>query len=571
MKISSALLAVCGLIILGPVVAAEDLAAAVQKIASARVSSAAIPGLIVVTVNGQEQKIQGFGLVTNSTDSKSQPHLPDANTVFEIGSVSKTFTALLLADMQVRGQLKLDDAVAALLPAYTIPQYQGRAITLLDLATQTSGLPRLPANLLPRQADNPYADYSKNNLRDFLRSYQLTRAPGAKYEYSNLGFGLLGQALSARAGKSYAELVQERITKPLGMADTGIALTANMQRNLATGHDAQGQAVANWDMPTLAGAGALRSSAQDMLRYLQAHMHGANVKEPAGLQLVQQPQRTTGMPGLQIGLAWHVQNARGQTVVWHNGMTGGYASFIGFTADGQRGVVVLANASVNVDDIGMAALLPAAPAAEVSNTASTAATVTTEKLSAKQLAEYSGRYQLAPGAILNISAGPDGLLAQLSGQPQAPVFPRKKDEFFYKVVEASLQFERDANGKIQSVTLHQNGHASPAPRIGDAAPEAALNATKRTEINLPAEQLKQYTGSYTLAPGFKLIISEQAGQLYAQATGQGSNAIFAEAKDKFFLKVVDAQLSFQRQADGKISGLVLHQNGRNMPGPRDAD
>ncbi|MFZ6734992.1 serine hydrolase [Undibacterium sp. Ji42W] len=571
MKLSSALLAVGGLIILGPVAAAEDFAAAVQKIASARVSNAAIPGLVVVTVNGQEQKIQGFGLVTKSTDGKNQPqslpHLPDANTVFEIGSVSKTFTALLLADMQVRGQLKLDDAVAALLPSYTIPQYQGRAITLLDLATQTSALPRLPANLMPKQADNPYADYAENNLRDFLRSYQLTRAPGAKYEYSNLGFGLLGQALSARAGKSYAELVQERITRPLGMADTGIALTATMQKNLATGHDAQGKIVANWDMPTLAGAGALRSSAQDMLRYLQAHMHGANVKVPAGLQLVQQPQRATGMPGLQIALAWHVQSARGQTVVWHNGMTGGYASFIGFTADGQRGVVVLANASVNVDDIGMAALLPAAPAAPAAEASNSASTPTTEKLSATQLAEYSGRYQLAPGAILNISAGPDGLLAQMTGQPQAPVFPRKKDEFFYRVVEASLQFERDATGKIQSLTLHQNGHASPAPRIGDAAPEAA----KRTEIQIPAEQLKQYTGSYTLAHGFKLVISEQAGQLYAQATGQGSNAIFAETKDKFFLKVVDAQLSFQRQADGKISGLVLHQNGRNMPGPRDAD
>ncbi|MBI1773170.1 MAG: serine hydrolase [Burkholderiales bacterium] len=557
MKISLALLAVCGIVMCGPVLAAEDFATSVQKVASSRVNSGAIPGLVVATINGREQKIQGFGLVSNG---KSQPHQPDANTVFEIGSVSKTFTALLLADMQVRGLVKLDDAVATLLPTYTIPQYQGRAITLLDLATQTSALPRLPANLMPKQADNPYADYTENNLRDFLRSYQLTRAPGAKYEYSNLGFGLLGQALSTHAGKSYAELVQERIARPLGMADTGITLTTSMQSNLATGHDAQGKSVANWDMPTLAGAGALRSSTQDMLRYLQSHMRSKDVKVPAGLQLVQQPQRPTGMPGLQIGLAWHVQSARGQTVVWHNGMTGGYASFIGFTADGQRGVVVLANASVSVDDIGMTALLPAAPPADASNT-------TSDKLSAKQLAEYTGRYQLAPGAILNISAGQDGLLAQLTGQPQAAVFPRKKDEFFYKVVDASLQFERDANDKVLSLTLHQNGHASPAPRIGDAAPEAA----KRTEIQLPAEQLKQYAGSYTLAPGFKLIISEKAGQLYAQATGQGSNPLFAEAKDKFFLKVVEAQLSFLRQADGKISGLVLHQNGRDMPGPRDAD
>ncbi|MBC3910524.1 serine hydrolase [Undibacterium umbellatum] len=563
MKISSALLAVCSLLILEPVAAAEDYTATVQKVATARVSNAAIPGLVVVTVNGQEQKIQGFGLVTNGaggTSGKAQPHLPDASTVFEIGSVSKTFTALLLADMQMRGELKLDDAVASLLPAYSIPHYQGRAITLLDLATQTSALPRLPANLMPKRPDNPYADYTESNLRDFLHRYQLTRTPGAKYEYSNLGFGLLSQALSARAGKSYAELVQERIAKPLGMADTGIALTASMQANLATGHDAQGKTVANWDMPTLAGAGALRSSAQDMLRYLQAHMHSANVKVPAGLQLVQQAQRPTGTPGLQIGLAWHVQSVRGQTVVLHNGMTGGYASFIGFTADGQRGVVVLANAAVNVDDIGMAALLPAMPAADTSN-------VNEKKLSAQQLQEYTGRYQLAPGAILSISAGPDGLLAQLSGQERAAIFPRKKDEFFYKIVEASLQFERDASGKIQSLTLHQNGHASPAHRIGELATEAA----KRAEITLPAEQLKQYVGSYTLAPGFKLIISEQSGQLYAQATGQGSNPIYAEAADKFFLKDVDAQLSFQRQANGKISGLVLHQSGRNMPGPRDGD
>ncbi|MFZ6759352.1 serine hydrolase [Undibacterium sp. Ji50W] len=557
MKISSVVLAICSIAMVGPVLAAGDVASSVQKIASARVSSGAVPGMVVATITGQEQKLQGFGLVSNG---KSQPHQPDASTVFEIGSVSKTFTALLLADMQVHAQVKLDDAVAALLPDYSIPQYQGRVITLLDLATQTSALPRLPANMAPRQPDNPYADYTENNLREFLRSYQLTRAPGAKYEYSNLGFGLLGQALSARAGKSYAELVQERIAKPLGMTDTGIALTATMQNNLATGHDAVGKPVANWDMPTLAGAGGLRSNAQDMLRYLHAHMHSADVKLPAGLQLVQQPLRPTGSPGLQIALAWHVQSVRGQTVIWHNGMTGGYASFIGFTADGQRGVVVLANASVSVDDIGMTALLPATPATDASKAGEI-------RLTAKEMTEYTGRYQLAPGAILNISAGPDGLLAQISGQPQAPVFWRKKDEFFYKVVEASLQFERDASGKIQSLTLLQNGHASPAARIGDAGPEPA----KRTEIAIPAEQLKQYAGSYTLAPGFKLIITEQAGQLYAQATGQGRNPVFAQAPDEFFYKVVDAQLSFQRQADGKIKGLVLHQNGQDMPGPRDGD
>ncbi|MFZ6745320.1 serine hydrolase [Undibacterium sp. JH2W] len=546
--------------LLQPVLAADEMAARVDKIAQARVSSGAIPGLVLARISGQEQTVQGYGLVSNG---KAAAHQPDASTVFEIGSVSKTFTALLLADMQVRGQLKLDDTVASLLPGYEIPQYQGRAISLLDLATQTSGLPRLPANLMPRQVDNPYADYTENNLRDFLRSYQLTRAPGSKYEYSNLGFGLLGHALSVRAGKSYSELLQERITTPLGMPDTGISLTAAMQARLATGHDGHGKPVANWDFTTLAGAGAVRSNAQDMLRYVRAHMQGATLNTPAGLQLVQQPQRPTGMPGLQIGLAWHVQAVRGQTLVWHNGMTGGYASFVGFTADGQRGVVVLANASVNVDDIGMAALLPAAPETEVSQAGQTSEA----RLSAQAMAEYVGHYQLAPGVSLNISAGPEGLLAQVTGQSQAPVFQRKKDEFFYKVVEASLHFERDAQGKIQSLSLHQDGRVMPAPRMSTTVPESV----QRVAIQLPAEQLQAYTGSYTLAPGFKLQVTAEAGQLYVQATAQGRNPVFAQARDEFFYKGLDAQLSFQRQPDGKITGLVLHQNGRDLRGPRDAD
>ncbi|WP_423015082.1 serine hydrolase [Undibacterium sp. Di27W] len=546
--------------LLQPVLAADEVAARVDKIAQARVSSGAIPGLVLARITGQEQTVQGYGLVSNG---KTAAHLPDASTVFEIGSVSKTFTALLLADMQVRGQLKLDDTVASLLPGYEIPQYQGRAISLLDLATQTSGLPRLPANLMPRQVDNPYADYSENNLRDFLRSYQLTRAPGSKYEYSNLGFGLLGHALSVRAGKLYSELLQERITTPLGMPDTGISLTTAMQARLATSHDGKGKSVANWDFTTLVGAGAVRSNAQDMLRYVRAHMQGATLSTPAGLQLVQQPQRPTGMPGLQIGLAWHVQAVRGQTLVWHNGMTGGYASFVGFSADGQRGVVVLANASVNVDDIGMTALLPAAPETEVSQ----AGQASEARLSAQAMLEYVGRYQLAPGVSLNISAGPEGLLAQVTGQSQAPVFQRRKDEFFYKIVDASLHFERDAQGKIQSLSLHQDGRVMPAPRMSATVPEPV----QRVAIQMPAEQLQAYTGSYTLAPGFKLQVTVEAGQLYVQATAQGRNPVFAQARDEFFYKGLDAQLSFQRQPDGKVKGVILHQSGRDLPGPRDAD
>ena len=552
MKLRFMLIHVLSLALFSKYACADELSDNLQRRASERVSSGAIPGLVVASIIGKEQQVQAYGVI-----SKTQARKPDAQTVYEIGSVSKTFTASLLADMVANGKLKLDDSLASVLPGYSIPQYQGRTISLLDLATQTSSLPRLPGNIAPQKMDNPYADYTQANLRDFLASYQLTRAPGSQYEYSNLGYGVLGQALAARAGKTYAALVSERISTPLGMQNTGIELTPAMRTQLAPGHDVNGKQVANWDMPVLAGAGALRSNAHDMLLYLQAHMQAAANKEipaPAGLRLMQQPQHATTIPGTQIGLAWHLQTLRGQKIVWHNGMTGGYATFIGFTADGSRGVVVLANACVSVDDIGMSGLL--APAqVEASKEM---------PISAKDMAEFTGRYQLAPGAILSISAGQDSLQAQITGQPKAPVFMRKKDEFFYKVVDANLHFGRDANGRINALSLHQDGRVMPAPRIGDILPEAA-----RVEVSLPADVLKQYAGNYALAPNFKVTITEEAGQLYAQASQQPRFPVYASARDEFFYKVVDAQLSFQRNAAGVVTGLVLHQNGQNLPAPRE--
>ncbi|MCH8619541.1 serine hydrolase [Undibacterium sp. TS12] len=538
-----------------PAAQADEIAANLQKTASQRASSGAVPGLVVATIVGKDQQVQGYGVL-----SKKMPQKPDAKTVYEIGSVSKTFTATLLADMVAQGKLKLDDSVASLLPDYSIPQYQGKSISLLDLATQTSGLPRMPGNFAPKQYDNPYADYTVANLKDFMQGYKMTRAPGSQYEYSNLGFGLLGQALATRAGMSYADLVKARITGPLGMPDTGIALTPAMQTQLAPGHDSYGGPTANWDIPTLAGAGALRSNAQDMLRYLQAHMQAAaNTAAadaiPKGLRLTQQAHRTGGIAGTQIGLAWHMQVVRGQHVIFHSGMTGGYASFIGFTADGSRGVVVLANAAVTVDDVGFNGLVP--PSAPV--------TEKEVRIAASDMSDYTGRYQLAPGAILQITAGKENLLAHITGQPQAPVFMRKKDEFFYKAVEASLHFERDANGRIKGLSLHQDGRVMPAPRIGDALPEPAA----RAEISLPADALKQYAGSYALAPSFKISITEDGGQLFAQASNQPRLPVFASARDEFFYKAVDAQLSFKRNAAGAVTGLVLHQNGRDIPGPRE--
>jgi CubicO group peptidase (beta-lactamase class C family) len=524
----------------------------VQQRVTAQVTAGVYPSLVIGMVRGDRKQVVALGSIAD--DRKREP---DADTVYEIGSVTKTFTALLLADAVERGDATLEQPVQKLLPGYTIPKSGERAITLLDLATQSSGLPRLPDNLLPKNPANPYADYTVDELKQFLAHYQLPRAPGERYEYSNLGFGLLGQALAAREGAHYADLLRSRITTPLAMNDTAIVLSPRMAGRFAAGHDAAGKPASAWDLGALEGAGAVRSTVHDLLSYVQAHMHPPSGSLSKALTVVTQPRRPTDRENAKIGLAWQVETRQGQTIVWHNGMTGGYSAFVGFTADGDRGVVVLTNITRDVAEIGFAALLP-----ESMKQTTTPSFPKEKALTPKELAEYAGRYRLAPRIDLVVRASESGLLVQLTGQGEAPVFASATDEFFYKVVDAQLSFRRDAAGKVNAVTLHQNGHDVPAPRVEG---EPTAPATPK-EITLDAAALEAYVGLYPLAPGFALQVTTERGQLFVQATAQPRSPVFASAPDQFFYKVVDAQLTFQRAADGSVQSVVLHQNGQEVKG-----
>jgi serine-type D-Ala-D-Ala carboxypeptidase/endopeptidase len=286
----------------------------------------------------------------------------DAHTLFEIGSVTKAFTGILLAEMVERGVVRFDTPVAALLPPGTpVPERAGRQITLLDLATQSSGLPRLPDNLRPATMANPYADYSVAQLYEFLAGYELPRDIGALYEYSNLGMGLLGLALGLRADASYEALVRARILEPLGMESTAIVLDAEARQRLAPGHNALGQVVPNWDLPTLAGAGALRSSVDDMLAFVAANLDPPDSPLGRAMRASHEARVATANPNLRVGLAWHLLTVNGHTFIWHNGGTGGYRSFIGFDPVRNVGVVVLSNGLRSMDEVGLHLLDPTVP------------------------------------------------------------------------------------------------------------------------------------------------------------------------------------------------------------------
>ncbi|MGH7445334.1 MAG: serine hydrolase domain-containing protein, partial [Longimicrobiales bacterium] len=247
----------------------------------------------------------GAQLVAAGERSGPGSAAPDGETVFEIGSVAKVFTTTLLAHMVASGEVALDDPIAKYLPATVrAPSRNGIDITLLDLATATSGLPRMPGNLAPADANDPYADYDADDLYAFLSSYELPRDPGAIYEYSNLGMGLLGHLLALRAGVAYEDLVIQRILEPLGMNDTRITPTPSMRARTATGHSAELEPTPGWTFGVLAGAGGWRSTANDMLRFLHAVR-----TPPAGvlgeaMRMAIVPQRPVS-ERMKIGLGWH--------------------------------------------------------------------------------------------------------------------------------------------------------------------------------------------------------------------------------------------------------------------------
>jgi CubicO group peptidase (beta-lactamase class C family) len=432
----------------------------IRAILRDRVEAHRSSGMVVGVIDADgSRRVIGYGPTAGGTGTL------DGRSVFEIGSVSKVFTASILSDMIARGDVHLDDPVATFLPgSVKVPSRDGKEITLLDLTTQSSGLPRMPGNFAPKDQDNPYADYTVRNLYDFLSTYTLPRDPGAQYEYSNLGVGLLGHALALRAGTSYEQLMTSRIADRLQMGDTRITLTAGMRARLAPGHDDQGQPAANWDLPTFAGAGAIRSTVNDMLRFAAANLDSTSLPLGAELAATHRSLRPTTIPGTTIGMNWHITTRDGLAITWHNGQTGGYHSFLGLDLAGHRAVVILENSSNNIDDIGFHLLIPSLPLAP----APAPVTPHTEiALDTTAFDAYVGQYSFGPGVTLTISRDGAHFYVQLTGQPRLPMFAESPTKFFLKVVDAQLTFVKDGDGRTIAVVLHQNNVDQRAPKIPD--------------------------------------------------------------------------------------------------------
>jgi CubicO group peptidase (beta-lactamase class C family) len=303
--------------------------------------------------------IDESGASTVAYGSSGVPNIVlDAHTVFEIGSITKVFTALMLTDMAARGDVALDDPLEKYLPPSVRLHERGRPITLLDLANYNAGLPPLPGNL-PRnwwESPNPFADYTVDKLCEFVSGYTPEYAPGARFEYSSFGFGLLGLALARRAGKSYEQLLLERVSRPLGLAHTRIELSADMRRHLAQPHDLNLKPTPLWDFGALEGAGAARASVEDVTAFLKACM--GLVRSPLRRPIARllETRRPTNVSGTDAGLGWFISSNGKEEIAWKSGLTGGCNTFVGFSTRRRRGALVLSNFVWQPLDVGTTAM-----------------------------------------------------------------------------------------------------------------------------------------------------------------------------------------------------------------------
>jgi D-alanyl-D-alanine-carboxypeptidase/D-alanyl-D-alanine-endopeptidase len=308
-------------------------------------------------------------------------------------------------------------------------------------------------NFQPADLANPYADYTVQQMYDFLNGYQLTRDPGQEFEYSNLGVGLLGHILVRIVGQSYETMERERVWQPLGMTHTAITFTPWMKEHLALGHSEDGAVTPNWDIRTLAGAGAIRSTAIDMLKFASANLHPERGPLEKAMAFAHQRRAAAGAMG--IGLNWLTLPTSGDTIVWHNGGTGGYRTYIGLDLSAGTAVVVLTNSGgAGSDDIGLHLLNPATPLVPAPTPPKARTAI---ELPASTLSRYVGVYQLAPTFALTVSLNGGALTVQATGQGALRLWPETTTDFFLKEVDAQLAFVVDAQGETTALILHQNG------------------------------------------------------------------------------------------------------------------
>ena len=467
-------------------------------------------------------------------------------SVFEIGSINKTFTGVLLAEAVARGEAALDDPVQRFMPAgVPMPSRSGREITLLDLTTHTSGLPRLPDNHTAEDMQNPYADYTVEEMYEFLSNHELQRDPGAEFEYSNIGVGVLGHALARAAGMPYVDLVRERVTGPLGMDMTGYPLDGVIAEWMTQGHEG-GHVVPYWfATESIQGAGGLRSNIEDMLIYLKANLGPPESDIERAMRVAHEPRRNDG--DAQFGLGWGVRDTPRGRVLAHGGGTGGFSTYIVFNPDLGIGAVRLTNTTGFGDDLMSDFVVRGAPLA-----------IPEVEVGRETLASYVGEYSLGQNRLWVRLEDEGWLTMQIPGNVRFRMHAESDSAFFVKRAPYRLWFSKTDDGIDLSTEFV--GTPRQGRWLTRDTPEPRVAAGNRDGDRLTADVIARYEGTYAVTVGdvtrsFEIFGRDE--QLWVEVEGQSAQALAHVEGHEFALLARDDYRVIFEVAEGRAVSATL--------------
>jgi CubicO group peptidase (beta-lactamase class C family) len=508
-----------------------------RRLFAAGAANGAYCSVAVGLIQGKEQETWFFGNSANAP-------LPDAGSAFEIGATTDVFTGILLAQAALEGKVRLNEPLRGLLAAdLPLADSAIAGSAVVTLATQQSGLPALPANLFPADAEDPYAGYREADLLAFLANYRKT-TPTRGISYSTLNGGLLGMLLARVYQSDFPTLLTNKVLVPLGMTHSGF----DDPQNLLAGH-AFSQDAAHWHYGVLAGAAGLRSTLSDLMTFVRVNLQPETSTLRGALLLARQP-RAEGPSG-GVGLGWNVHELPGGDqptwpVVWRASETGGFSTFIGFRTDRQQGLVLLANTTAELAPTGLGwlsdELPPPTPAA---------AYVADASLPAR----YTGLYRLLNGTDLTVRSAGTALTAQVRGQPAWRLMAVTEDVYATNGGAAVITFVRNID-EISGLVLRTNGQYVSAQRLSERAPRLSRNA-----VAVDAGKLAEYAGDYALDDNILVRVRPTADGLTAQYTGTASIPMHAVAQDRFADVEGANGLHFTRDEKNRISGLVVELGG----------
>jgi CubicO group peptidase (beta-lactamase class C family) len=504
------------------------------------------PGVsILVAKDGKAIYSRGSGIANLELDIKAAP-----KHVFEIGSITKQFTAVAILMLEEQGKLSVEDEITKFIPDYPT---QDKTITVHHLLNHTSGIKSYTN--MPSFMEFARTDMTPTVLMDRFKNEQMEFDPGTQFNYNNSGYIVLGHIIEVVSGQSYEDFIQTNIFDKVGMNNSYYGSMTRLIPNRARGYSKTETGYRNADYLSLTlpyAAGSIMSTTADLLKWQNAISANTLIKK-SSLEKATNGSTLDSGEEITYGYGWYTGNINGSASVEHDGGIFGYSSSGIFLP--EENVYVIGLSNCDCGDVG----------ALVSNVAAMAIGKPFPKkkdaidLSESQLSKWVGAYEYE-GAIRHVTLKNKQLFSQREGSISMEIYPMSATNFIFDGGNTSYDFFTENGNRM--VTMTVNGKEMIGKGI-DKAPPA-----ERKEIQLDEDVLTEYVGSYELQPGFNMVFSVRDNKLYGAATGQGEVHLFAEEKDKFFLKVVVADIHFTRNGEGKVESLTLFQNGQEMLGKK---